>query len=95
CLKCHGEKDSLKERHPKEFVSCETCHPLIPHSQDFMDGPGHVKLAITYEGKCTTCHTDLKRNMPSTGEYGCVYCHDPEEIPIMRWQKKPQKKPSK
>ena len=90
CLKCHGEKSAFKERHAQEFVSCGTCHPLLPHSQDFMEGgDDHYKLAKTYEGKCTTCHTDLKRNMPSMGEDGCYMCHSTDEIPIMKWQKKP------
>ena len=91
CLKCHGEKSAFKERHSQEFVSCGTCHTPIPHSQDFMEGgEEHSTLAKTYEGKCTSCHTDLKRNMPSTGEDGCYMCHSEGQIPIMQWHTKPK-----
>ena len=88
CLKCHGAKSAFKDRHPQEFVSCGTCHTIIPHSTEIVEGD-HWKLAQTYEGKCTLCHTDLKRNMPNLGDDGCTSCHDSNEIPIMKWHKKP------
>jgi len=92
CLKCHGEKSAFKGRHPQEFVSCGTCHTSIPHSQNFTEissDEHHLKLAQTYEGKCTLCHTDFKRNMPNLGDDGCYTCHNSNEIPIMKWHKKP------
>ena len=88
CFMCHGEKDSLKERHPEEFVSCGTCHPLIPHDEEFKYGGGaHRKMARTYQGQCTLCHTDLKRLMPEMGEDGCYSCHDAGTLPIVHWEK--------
>ncbi len=95
CLKCHGEKSPFKERHPQEFVSCGTCHVRLPHSQNFIEGGGHWRAAKTYEGKCTACHTDFKRNMPSVGEQGCASCHDPFVL-VIEWQlKQPESEESK
>jgi len=90
CAKCHGEENSLKERHPEEFISCGTCHPKIPHDEDFKypsDATGeHATMARTYKGQCTLCHSDYKRLMPEMGEDGCYSCHDQGKLPTVHWE---------
>lgn len=87
CLHCHDEKSHVKEIAKDDFVSCGSCHLALPHSQAFIYDNGHDGIASTYEGKCTLCHTDLKRNLPSLKE-GCRECHDdPDQRPIMKWVK--------
>ena len=86
CLKCHGESSEFKEKHPQHFVSCATCHTSIPHTEDFVYG-GHDIEARTYAGKCTICHTDLKRLLPNLTA-GCLECHDDNgegKRPIVKW----------
>ncbi|OGQ17254.1 MAG: hypothetical protein A3B70_06710 [Deltaproteobacteria bacterium RIFCSPHIGHO2_02_FULL_40_11] len=89
CLHCHGEdslfKQKFEEKYPGTFVSCGTCHTPIPHSEDFTYGD-HDVLARTYAGKCTLCHTGLKRLLPSL-DNGCYDCHDEDKLPIMKWVK--------
>lgn len=77
CLGCHGGDMGTKA------VTCKECHVAFPHSDEFKEGgDNHKSLAKTYEGKCTTCHTDMKKNMPNYGDTGCTSCHEgkPEVI---------------
>ena len=88
CLTCHGEESSFKKQHPEPFVSCGSCHPLIPHGPSFETG-GHASLARTYKGQCTLCHTDYKRLFPNTQAEGCrsSSCHGEEGTsPLIKWR---------
>lgn len=83
CLGCHGEQSAFKSRHAGKHVSCATCHPAMPHPEGF--GYDHAKVARTYAGNCTACHTDLKRLMPNMGGDGCYSCHESTQVPGVRW----------
>ena len=94
CLICHTLKSAFHIRHPQKFVSCGQCHTQIPHTADFQEGD-HADLAKTYEGKCTQCHTDLRKYLPNQEGEGCRGCHDEDEKPILRWRntgRTPEKK---
>lgn len=83
CLNCHGETASFRQRHQDHFVSCGTCHVALPHTEDFKEGD-HGDIARTYDGKCTRCHTNLTRHMPTMGN--CLSCHEADgTTPIVRW----------
>ncbi len=86
CLRCHEENGHMQTAHPDQFVSCSSCHTLIPHSEDLTNGD-HAALAGTYQGKCTVCHTDQKRLMPNLDPDGCYSCHDKDQLPRVQWQK--------
>lgn len=73
CLNCHNPSSS------SGAVSCQTCHKAFPHSEEF---DGHGGWATSYEGKCTSCHTDFKRLMPKYEPKGCVYCHSDSTLSI-------------
>ena len=86
CLNCHGDRAPLKEENPTHFVSCASCHIQIPHTHDFKGADEmatHGEVAETYAGKCTQCHTDLKRLLPNIKE-GCLECHD--GVPTVKWE---------
>ncbi|MCM2278434.1 MAG: cytochrome c3 family protein [Oligoflexia bacterium] len=84
CLKCHGETSKFRDKHPKDFVSCGSCHVLMPHAKKFKSG-AHSEVAQTYEGKCTACHTEYKRLMPNSEEVGCFNCHDEGQVTKVGW----------
>ncbi|HLD98731.1 MAG TPA: cytochrome c3 family protein [Bdellovibrionota bacterium] len=96
CLDCHGEKSEFRKERPDEFVSCGSCHPVIPHAegqagdQENWNKQGHAKVARAYEGQCVNCHTGSKKLMPNF-EKGCRTsgCH-PSQLknwePIMKWE---------
>lgn len=92
CDQCHAENSDFKSRHPEQFVACTQCHPAMPHQnmEDWVLG-GHAEVAATYEGKCLSCHTDMKRLMPNISN-GCKNsdCHDSKGtrwMPIAKIQK--------
>lgn len=87
CLECH---DDNPESAPP---SCSSCHVKVPHSDDFKNG-GHAPIARTYQGKCTSCHSDLKtKYFPTYSGTGCYTCHDAgpanDKTPIVRWDSPP------
>lgn len=97
CLKCHGEESAFKKNHPTNFVSCSSCHALLPHPEGF--NYDHKESAHGYgqgpdrstRAFCTACHYDLKRLMKpnESGEQkGCLECHDLENLgerPRVKW----------
>lgn len=82
CLKCHAP-DLAGENRPIKCSSCHTAYPFA-HDEDFFKSGGgeHGKLARTFEGKCTACHTDFKKNLPTLGDLGCSSCHTVEKFQI-------------
>lgn len=89
CLRCHLDQDnkdgaSFKSRHPKEFVSCASCHSPMPHGQRFATPEVAGKKAISHgkyfdangENKwsCYACHFNEKTKAPKMTT--CGNCHD-------------------
>ena len=80
CMKCHGEKESLKERHPKEHVSCGKCHMPMPHMErvQTLNKRGRIKwkhhdrFAETFKYGCLSCHSQQGKH-PDTGQEGLLY----------------------
>ena len=68
CLKCHTANEKRMD-----VVTCTACHKAYPHTGEFKSGD-HVAIAGQYQGHCTSCHTDFKRNMPTMES--CNTCHE-------------------
>lgn len=90
CNDCH-----LKKRKGKlgtHFISCDQCHPMIPHpgeAGEWADNAEHASAGGTYEGQCKRCHTDFQRLVEGYG--GCGDCHSAEiengfDI-LMKWKR--------
>jgi hypothetical protein len=89
CLSCHSDSAKLKERQPDHYLSCSSCHILIPHSEEFKGGD-HKAEARAPQSNCMGCHTDLRRLLPGTDDTGCYMCHPEAEVPAVRWEPKPK-----
>ena len=96
CLNCHGEGSKFKERNPKIFVACNSCHEAFPHGdlETFLEKhTDDAGIAKTYKGQCTLCHkvlgATLSKNKEITEvvEHGCYSCHDEPEKPVAGWDK--------
>lgn len=70
CLGCHGEGGPVKEKYPKFYIQCNSCHEAFPHIKDFESGHEIIygenkvpkNIAAIYEGQCTNCHKPIKEN---------------------------------
>jgi len=80
CLTCHSEESGFKSRHPDEWLSCSTCHILVPHSDDFKQGD-HLGASEKDDvsNNCLGCHLEFTKNMPNYSS-GCFDCHMPEDF---------------
>lgn len=96
CLDCHGEGSKFKERHPKIFVACNSCHEAFPHGDlgEFLgEHTDNAGIAKTYKGQCTLCHKALGETLSKNKEimelvgHGCYTCHDEPEKPTAGWVK--------
>lgn len=89
CMMCHDNNPDaagkFKERHPKKFVSCSSCHADLPHGKKFLPteisdtGPiSHSKYTSRHKnqiGSCYSCHLNDHREAPKPVD-SCLNCHE-------------------
>lgn len=89
CTQCHDHEKQAefeKSERARYPVACNSCHVMIPHSDDFKYGM-HKEYAQNYQGKCTLCHSDLKtKYLPNLAGLGCFSCHTEGQLPTVHWE---------
>jgi len=83
CEHCHGKDSELSKRHPKEFIECQSCHLIFPHSDDFMFE--HASIAKEGPQACLSCHARIKELVPDYES--CSTCHEGKlKVPPATWE---------